>query len=169
MLPGYFGVPQGERSRMRCSEAQCFIMGGAYGRASGSVVSICSVSAAMSIFCGDSSSSVAFIVLFGRRVRVSSKCRRLIWPNAIRLNGNAPIAVMPNGLVDARMAAVSKPSSPSRATPLLDGLAMVSVLFVMMNSPFIWVLGGFSSRAASWRRARSLGPSKSRRQSVPKL
>ena len=62
--------------------------------------------------------------------------RRLIWPNAIRLNGNAPIAVMPNWLVDARMAAVSKPSSPSRATPLLDGLVMVSVLFVMMNSRF---------------------------------
>jgi hypothetical protein len=112
------------------------MMGGGYGRAPGSVVSICSVSAAISIFCGDSNSSVAFIVLFGRRVRMSSKCRRLIWPNAIRLKGNAPIAVMPNGLVDARMAAVSKPSSPSGATPLLDGLVMVSVLFVMMNSRF---------------------------------
>ena len=76
--------------------------------APGSVVSIGSVSAAISIFCGDSSSSVAFVVLFGRRVRVSSKCLRLMLPNAIRLTGNAPIAVMPNGLVDARITAVSK-------------------------------------------------------------
>ena len=112
------------------------MMGGGFARAPGSVVSIGSVSAAISIFCGDSSSSVAFVVLFGRRVRVSSKCLRLIWPNAIRLTGNAPIAVMPNGLVDARITAVSKRSSPLRATSLLDGLVMVSVLFVMMNSRF---------------------------------
>jgi hypothetical protein len=91
-------------------------------------------STARSIFC--ESSKMAFVVLFGRRVRVSSKYQRLFWPNAIRLNGNAPIAVMPNWLVDARMAAVSKPSSPSRARPLLDGLVMVSVLFVMMKSRF---------------------------------
>ena len=37
------------------------------------------------------------------------------------------------------MAAISRPSSSSmRATLLLDGLVLVSMLFVMMNSPFIW-------------------------------
>jgi hypothetical protein len=65
----------------------CATVGGGHGRAPGLAVSICSVSAVISICCVDSSASVAFVVLFGRRVRVSSKCRRLIWPKAIRLNG----------------------------------------------------------------------------------
>jgi hypothetical protein len=130
------------------------MMGGGYGRAPGSFVSICSLSASISISGGGSSSSVAFIVLFGRRLRVSSKCRRLIWPNATRLNGNAPIAVIPNGLVDAKMAAVSRPSSPSmRETLLVDGLAMVSVLFVIMNSLCLGSVGILFARsffATSW-------------------
>ena len=167
-----FWRASGQAKGSECSEAPCFMMGGGYGRAPRSVVPICLVSAAISISRGDSSSSVAFLAFFGRRVRVSSKCRRLIWPKAIRLNGNAPIAVMPNGPADARMAAVSDPmpSSPSmRAARFIDDLVMVSVVFVIMNSLLILVLWGFSSREASSRRARSLRPSKSRRQSVPKL
>ena len=88
-------------------------------------------------------------------MRVSSKCRRLIWPKAIRLNGNAPIVVIPNGPADARMATVSDPapSSPSmRATRFIDDLVMVSVVFVIMNSLLILVLWGFSSHEASSRR-----------------
>ena len=63
----------------------------------------------------------------------SSKSRRLIWPKAIRLNGNVPIEVMPNGLDDARMAAVSKPSSPSTRVQAFEDL-VISVLFVIVNS-----------------------------------
>jgi hypothetical protein len=62
-----------------------------------------------------------------------SKSRRLIWPKAIRLNGNVPIEVMPSGLGDARMAAVSKPSSPSMRVPAFENL-VISVLFVIVNS-----------------------------------
>ena len=120
---------------MRCSEARCFRWVTGYRRANGAVVSISSVSAAISIFCGDSSSSVAFLVFLGRGVMESSKCRLLIWPKAIRLNGKVPIAAMTDGLGDARMAAVSKPSSLSmRAIPAFEGLVVVSVLFVIVNS-----------------------------------
>lgn len=122
------------------------------------VVSICSVSAAISIFCGDSSSSVAFLVFFGRGVMESSKSRRLIWPKAIRLNGNVPIEVMPNGLGDARMAAVSKPSSPSMRVPAFENL-VISVLFVIVNSLRVAL-----RNKAPLRRAGSLRPSKSRWQ-----
>ena len=48
-------------------------------------------------------------VEFGRRVRASSKSRRVIRPEAIRLDGNMPIGMMPSGLADAAMAAVSSP------------------------------------------------------------
>ena len=65
----------------------------------------------------------------------SSRCRRLMWPKAIRLNGKVPIAAMTNGLGDARIAAVSKPSSLSmKAIPAFEDLVIVSVLFFMVNS-----------------------------------
>jgi hypothetical protein len=82
---------------------------------------------------------------------LSSKC--LVWPNAIRLNGNDPIAVMLDGPVDARMAAVGK------LIPFLDGLVMVSVLFVMMNSRLgveaLWCITQEASRAILLGVARS--------------
>jgi hypothetical protein len=58
---------------------------------------------------------------------------------AIKLNGNVPIATMLNGLTEAKMAALSRPmsSSPSKeASPFLEGLVLVSVLFVIMIFPF---------------------------------
>ena len=161
-----FWRASGQAKGSECSEAPCFMMGGGYGRAPRSVVPICLVSAAISISRGDSSSSVAFLAFFGRRVRVSSKCRRLIWPKAIRLSGNAPIGVTANGLGDARMAAISRPSySSMRATLLLDGLVLVSVLFVMMNSPFIWICEDslrvlFSTKPLRDERGRSAGESR---------
>jgi hypothetical protein len=117
----------------------CLTVGGGYGRAAGLAVSGCSVSTVTSICHGDSNASVPFAVLVGRTVRVSSKCRRVIWPKAIRLNGNAPIVVMPNGPADARMGAASDPAplSPSmRATRFIDDLVKVSVVFVIINPPF---------------------------------
>jgi hypothetical protein len=59
--------------------------------------------ATISISGGDSSSSVEFVIFLGRRVR---NAEALIWPRAIGLNGNVPIAVMPNGLGEPRTATV---------------------------------------------------------------
>jgi hypothetical protein len=50
---------------------------------------------------------------------------------AIRLDGNVPIEMMPSGVADATMAAVSYPMfwSPSmKATPFLEDLVLVSVV-----------------------------------------
>jgi hypothetical protein len=102
---------------------------------------------------------VAFIVLFGREVSCRRNVGRPIWPKAIRLNGNDPIAVIPNGPVDARIAAVSKLSSPSRTAPFLDGLVMLSVFFVMMNPSLgvgaLWCITRGASRAILLGLARS--------------
>jgi hypothetical protein len=63
-------------------------------------------------------------------MRVSSKRQRLIRPEATRLDGNVPIAMMPNGLTDAAMAAVS---NPMPWFPSIEDFVLVSVLFVIMN------------------------------------
>jgi hypothetical protein len=79
---------------------------------------------------------------FGRRVRASSKSRRVIRAKAIRLDGNVPIGMMPSGLANAAMAALSSPMPwpPSmKATLFLEHLVLVSVLFVIMNLALICV------------------------------
>ena len=56
---------------------------------------------------------------------------------AIRLDGNVPIDMMPSGLADAAMAAVSYPMSwsPSKkATPFLEDSVLVSVMCVIINA-----------------------------------
>jgi hypothetical protein len=63
----------------------------------------------------------------------------VIRPEAIRLDGNVPIEMMPSGLADAAMAAVSKPMPwpPSmKATLSLEDLVLVSVFFVIINVEF---------------------------------
>ena len=58
---------------------------------------------------------------------------------AIRLDGNVPIEMMPSGLTDATMAAVSYPMSwsPSmKATPFLEDSVLVSVICVIMKFRF---------------------------------
>ena len=74
---------------------------------------------------------------FGRRVRASSKSRRVIRAKAIRLDGNVPIGMMPSGLANAAMAAVSSPMPWPKATLFLEHLVLVSVLFVIMNLALI--------------------------------
>ena len=105
-----------------------------YGRAPRArVVSICSVSAAIFDLLWRFELFGGIPCFLRSQVSFSSKCRRLIWPKAIRLNGNVPIAVMPNGLGDART--VSRPSSPSMsAIQAFEDLVIVSVLFVIVNS-----------------------------------
>jgi hypothetical protein len=56
---------------------------------------------------------------------------------AIRFDGNVPIDMMPTGLADAAMAAVSYPMSwsPSKkATPFLEDSVLVSVMCVIINA-----------------------------------
>jgi hypothetical protein len=59
---------------------------------------------------------------------------------AIRLEGNVPIEMMPSGLPDAITAAVSYPvswSPSTKASPFLEDSVLANVICVIMNSSFI--------------------------------